>query len=78
MTVPPTAETGGVAGTTGDTTMKINYYKSNGAWCYAAFIDGEFDHADQVGLPDSATDADVERHLLTAFPGSEIKRVDDV
>lgn len=61
---------------------KCNVYRSNGQWCYALFIGGEFDHSDVVDVAPSATFTEVAIAIRKAMPvtmeGVEATRVADV
>jgi hypothetical protein len=51
----------------------VNIYRNVGAWCYALWIDGEFDHSDQIDDCDSEDEA--RAAIAHQFPGAAIVRV---
>lgn len=57
--------------------MRINIYKNCGVWCYAMWVDGEYDHSDMIGIEDDATTEEARREMAEQFPDSEIRRVPD-
>jgi len=62
-------------------TTQINMYRSAGEWCYAAWIDGEYDSSDVIGCPDSASREEAEAEVLAiaAWPSPvTVSRVADV
>ena len=78
MTVPPPANPGSVAGTTGENMkiIKINIYRHGKTWCYAAWnSDGEHDHSDTLEV---STEAEAREEVGRVFPDGEIKKVADV
>ena len=57
---------------------KVTYYRDGGVWCYAAWIEGEYDHSDPVDAADGgATEADVRAMLCETWPAARIVRVTD-
>jgi hypothetical protein len=48
---------------------QVNIYKSQGEWCMAAWIDGEFDMSEALDVADDATEAEVRAHLNDTYTG---------
>ena len=44
-------------------TTQVNLYRSNGKWCFAAWIGREFDCSDTVGCANNADYEDVVRYM---------------
>ena len=59
------------------TTATTNIYRSNGEWCHATWIDGEFDCSDSLDATTEAEAVSEVKSLITA-DSHEIKRVDDI
>jgi hypothetical protein len=51
-----------------------NIYRNSGAWCYASFVDGEYDHSDTI---DADSEAEARAEIATLLPGAEVRRVAD-
>jgi hypothetical protein len=46
---------------------QVNIYRHEGKWCYALFVDAEFDSADTIGCEDDATEQEVRAYLTDYF-----------
>jgi hypothetical protein len=53
----------------------VNIYRSNNDWCYASFVDGEYDHSDTL---DADSEAEAQAEVELQFPGAIVRRVEDV
>lgn len=51
----------------------VNIYKNRSEWCYAMFINNEFDHSDV--LDDCESEHDANAAAARLFPGATIRRV---
>ncbi len=60
------------------TITRINVYRADGEWCYAAWADEGFDHSDPLGIADSEPEVVAMAEARRQFPGAEVHRVDDV
>ena len=56
-------------------TTTANIYRHNGAWAYALWIDGEFDHSD---LLDATSEKGARAELALLYPGADVHRVTDI
>lgn len=65
---------------------QVNIYRVGDVWCYALFIDGDFDHSDEMSgqMPYPDTDEDnarawVKYNLASVLAGeTQVSRVEDV
>jgi hypothetical protein len=56
---------------------RVNIYRHDGEWCYAALEGAEFDHSDTIGCQSDATEAEARTEIAGQFTGAEICRVED-
>ncbi len=59
---------------------QVNIYKNLGEWCYALFVDGQFDSSDTIGCEAGASEQEARAHLNDNFVFSgkvTITRVED-
>lgn len=54
----------------------VKIYRHGGVWCYAAWLDGEYDHSDS--MPDADSEEDARAEVLAMWPDASVRRVDDV
>ena len=54
----------------------VNIYRHGGVWCYAAWIDGAFDHSD--AMPDADSEEDARAEVLAIWPDASVRFLDDV
>jgi len=52
---------------------RVNIYRNEGAWCYSAWADAEFDHSDVCD--DAETRAEAETFVRNLWPDAEISEV---
>lgn len=57
---------------------EVRIYKYGTAWCYAADDEDGFDHSDEIGCPDDASETEARAEVTRAFPGAHIVRVEDL
>jgi len=57
---------------------QINIYRSNGEWCFAAFIDGEFDVSDTLDVAVDATATEATEAAQNLYAGQSDVRVSKV
>lgn len=58
---------------------KVNIYQCDGDWCYALWVDGEYDCSGILEVPDDSTEDQVRGHLSEEFPYPvEVTKVCDV
>jgi hypothetical protein len=54
----------------------VNIYRNRGEWCYAIFVDGEYDCSDSLGIGD-ASEQEARTAAESLIEGSEVSRVAD-
>jgi hypothetical protein len=54
---------------------KVNIYQDGKVWCYAAWIDGEYD---SNGTLKSETEEQAASDVLSIYPGAIVTRVSDI
>lgn len=57
---------------------RVNVYRSEGVWCYAAWSGRDFDHSSTLSVPDGASVAEAIAEAGMQFPRASIAKVDDV
>lgn len=53
---------------------RVNIYRNVGEWCYALFVDGEYDSSDTI---DAESEDEAREWAAQQFPGATVERVSD-
>lgn len=62
----------------GGAITRVNIYRHEGVWCYAALTDEGHDHSDTIGCDDGAGALEAADEAAEQFPSAFIFRVDDI
>ena len=56
---------------------QVNIYKDGKVWCYAVWIDGQYDCNGTLAAA-STTEEQAKSDVLSIFPGANVTRVSDL